>query len=206
MSTLLSHEYVYKVKLPELKDVATSDFLKILQLDLDSESVARYLQEKLNNQIKEEYKNICNIKFTDLVTFYKNDISGRIHTDTPRINEEVWGINWISGGDCVMEYWTRNSIGADPYILRDSQGSLINKWNRFHANPPLRIYYMTPGAYLVNASMVHRPSAIGKRHCIVLRPKRNIPWKQAINNFNSIIVGIPTIIDHFTHKKFIEPN
>ena len=203
MVSINNFEFVYKLSLPELDKIVSDKFLSNLKLDYDKPS--RYKQEKITDQVKNEYKNICGIQFTEMITFFKNNLSGRIHTDTIDKTEEVWGINWIFGGAAVMEYWTRESIGCEPLNLIDSQGSPIHKWNRFHATKPLKIYYMPEGAYLVNASAIHRPSAVGQRHCIVIRPKREMSWSQAIDTFSPLINGVPDIIQSFKHNKFMDP-
>lgn len=198
-------EFVYKLNLPNLENVTNTKFFKTLELDKNK--IFRYDSTKITDEIKDCYKNICGFNFETIITFYKKDITGRIHSDTFDNNINVWGINWIYGGTCFLEYWDETVINDKGTYTIDSQKCSIKKWNRNKLNPPIKTYIMPPGSYLVNATAIHRPSAVGSRHTISIRTalNKNIKWNQVVARFQDLIQGVPeTTTDLLNHTKFLE--
>lgn len=204
MSFSLNYEFVYNLDLPLLPDIITKSFANELQKHYFLKT--KFITKKIADEIKPEFLNICGINFSTMVIFYKNNLTGRIHRDTDDPHKSVWGINWIHGGTCIMEYWTKESIGCEGIPITDSQGNKIEKYNSTIAKPALKTYLMPPKAYLVNASYLHRATAIGRRHAIVLRPTDyTINWKDALEIFKPLITGIPELYDKpFLFYPFIE--
>lgn len=197
-------EFVYKLNLPNLETVTNTNFFKTLELDKNK--IFRYDSTKITDEIKDCYKTICEFNFQTILIFYKKDIKGRIHSDSFDSNVDMWGINWIHGGTCFLEYWDESINDKGTYTL-DSQKRLIKKWDENNIDPPIKTYIMPPGSYLVNATAIHRPSAVGSRHAISIRTALNktIKWNQVVNKFQDLIQGVPeTTTDLLNYTKFLE--
>lgn len=175
---------IYKLNLPLLSECI---------LDGVAE---RYLQprgEQVYDQVipydffKPEYLSLKNLNWTGILIFSKNT-PGFIHTDTddPK-SMTMWGINWIYNGFGIMEYWNYDNFKEEDkqYVVDEHSFPTF----RFVTNhPPSLRYFMKPGAYLVNASAVHRATGINNRFCVSYRTSDvYTPWSNIIKMFDDLI-------------------
>lgn len=189
-------EFVYKLNLPSLPEVLTPDFYNSL-VKLNSKIRVIYQSVDTNNRIDQKFLNILGYNFNYMTIFLKKDFTGQIHSDNID-NSDMWAINFVHGGICIMEFWRIDNASYSTEIFQDSLGFLIQRYNEKIIKDPIKIYVMKPGAYLVNISAIHRASGIGPRYVVSLRPNKDesTKWVNIIKNFQPIITGIPEQISY----------
>jgi hypothetical protein len=180
-------EPIFKLNLPPLDQVLLESKLSILNHGKHHPIYRNYHSNEL---FKPEWINFLNYNWDIALHFYKpTNFIGRIHTDSTNPEIKPWGINWISGGNGTMSHWNFSTL-PDPTIFVDECGFLIHRYYDSTDIPPDYNYHMTPGAYLVNATLPHRPTSLGQRHCISLRSSSGLrlDWENAVELFKNFII------------------
>ena len=185
-------EYVYKLNFPLLPDILLDSAKKSLFVG-STEPIHKMMVAK--ELIKPEWLTFNNIEFVGFDFFYKPNFVGLIHSDEATELKEptapcVWGINWIHNGSARMEYWTKEMLNP---ILDEPDSPEYRRpgYHRIRCSTnvgPIKVYDMTEGAYLVNASVPHRASGFGNRYAGSLRPKIKKPWLEVVDNFKDYII------------------
>lgn len=189
-------DYVYKLNIPPIEQILLDSARELI---FKPEQGPAHKSFKAGSVLKPEWRIFKNFVWKDLILFYKPDFLGTIHVDdTDRIRDIsescVWGINFIYGGSAVMEFWEVEDMNS---ITKVSDG--VGTYNhRCETDNPARLtYHMGPGAYLVNASKIHRVRGIGNRYALVLRDnnfKIGPNWEQLRSRFKDVIdVGWPGV-------------
>lgn len=182
-------EYIYKLKLPSITEIVQDSAREKI---FSGKDTAIHKSFNVKDVLKPEWLTFKNIPWQHLILFYKPDFLGTIHADDWEkirgLDEEcVWGINFIHGGTGVMEYWEPEDMDS-----LESVADGVGTYNMrcVTSKPARKIYTTEPGAYLVNASAIHRVRGIGKRYAIVLRPNgpAGFTWPRLIDHFKDLIV------------------
>ena len=181
-------EYVYKLNLPPITDMLLDSAKSKIFIGKE-QAIHRSFDVK--DVLKPEWLNFKSIPWADFILFYKPDFLGTIHADDHdrirSMDEEcVWGINFIHGGSGVMEYWAPEDMDVLK-VVPDVVGTYNVRCET--SKPARKTYHTGPGAYLVNASQIHRVRGIGKRYALVLRPKGPVgfTWSKLIDHFSDLI-------------------
>ena len=151
---MIHQEFLYRLKLPPLEEVLlSSDILNPYVEKLSSGSKIFYPEPK--DIFKPNWLRFKNVNWDYLSLFVRSGKEHSIlHRDNPHSpNSLHWGINWIHGDDSVMKYWNENDIQEEK-IIYDNGGKTTAKLITDSA--PSKIYNLTSGAYLVNASVPHQ--------------------------------------------------
>lgn len=169
---------MYKLNLPPLDEILTDEGKE--KLLIGGEEVL-YNQYHPAGLVKPEWLTWRGLEWDFVNFFYKNNFQGIIHIDGPT----VWGINWIYNGHGTMEYWLPEDVKQRPAAF-DGVG---NRSKCVTEKPPIKIYTTTPGAYLTNAAIPHRPTGYNGRYAFSLRCYANpITWKEAITKFEDLFI------------------
>lgn len=182
-------EYIYKLDIPPITEMLSKDSFDKIFIGKNSAMHRSFLAKDV---LKPEWNSFLGITWRDLILFYKPDFLGVIHADDNekiRSDEEpcVWGINFIHGGTGYIEYWEPE----DMEVLKVSADSVGTYNVTCETTKPARKKYKTdPGAYLVNASKIHRVQGIGHRYALVLRPywTRKFTWNELVTHFNNFVI------------------
>ena len=180
----MNMEYVYKLNLPQLDKVLTESALSMINVTPD-DAVRSYYEPV--DIMRSEFLVINEFKLDRAYDFSKPPgYTAQIHTDS-YLQYCAWGINWIYGADGILNYWDRKDV-VENETTNNKLGNLV----RYKSTdiPPIKSYYMTPGAYLVNAREPHQAVSIGARHCISARctTSYNMSWEQIVDKFTDYIV------------------
>jgi hypothetical protein len=177
-------EYVIKLNLPQLDQVLTAEALSMINVT-PTDAVRSYY--KPADVMRPEYLTINDFQWNRVYDFSKpSGYTAQIHTDS-FLHKCAWGINWIYGADGLLNYWDRNVV-VENETINNTLGNLV----RFKPTdiPPIKSYYMTPAAYLVNAREPHQAVSIGDRHCISARcsTSYNMSWEEIVEKFSDYIL------------------
>lgn len=178
-------EYCYRLNLPQLPEVLREDALEILN-QTRTESVSSRVYSRPTEIWKQEWLTISDYTFNQIFYFFRSNQTGKPHTDVIDPTLGVWGINWIFGGDSILDIWHTD----DPSTYKSTVNEKMNAiWYDFNI-PPEKSYKMEPGAYLVNVKNPHRAIGIGNRHCFSLRSwaSSNVPWEEVVESFKAHII------------------
>lgn len=182
-------EYVYKLNLPSVTEILTSTAELKLSHNPSNPVVELFQTQEI---IKPSWLTFNNCRWTTIVYFYKpTNFVGRIHHDTDKPGEMPWAINWIWGGTGVLNYYLPKNI-PPPRTLINHLEYPVSEYAGLGNNQyqPDKKYIMTPGAYLVNATLPHQPSSLGQRHCWSMRSNENynLDWSDVVDKFSNYIV------------------
>lgn len=188
-------EYVYPLNFPHLRDVFIKEELDKLFLSLRGQKNGYTHADIL---VRPEWRNILGFQMTRIFVFIKHDKMGGVHIDelTYKPGDTFplfWGINWIWGGDSIMEYWDRSKIiTVDPIIIHGQtyNGCTVE-------GEPTKKYRMNEGGvYLVNGSNPHRAAGIGDRWVFSVRPEygdlqpwQRMDWEGLVKHFGKNIIA-----------------
>jgi hypothetical protein len=182
-------EYLYKLNLPPITDLVLESAKEKIFLGT---SAPIHKSLRVQDTIKPEWLNFKQVPWRDLIIFYKPDFLGTIHADDwekiRTLDEQcVWGINFIHGGSAVMEYWEAEDMDS---IQKVADGVGTYNMRCVTSKPARKTYTLGPGAYLVNASAIHRVRGVGKRYAIVMRPNgpAGFTWPTLIDHFSDLII------------------
>ena len=178
-------EYCYRLNLPPLTDVLREDAFEILNQQ-HSVQVVNRVYSPLDEIWKQEWMTIANYTFTNIFYFFRSNHTGKPHTDVIDPSLNIWGINWIWGGESILDIWNINDPSTYTTIVNEKMNAI---WYDFSI-PPEKSYKMEPGAYLVNVRNPHRAIGFGDRHCFSLRSRTSyhIPWETVVESFKSHII------------------
>ncbi len=185
-------EQVYELSnLPALEDILRSDFTGFV----DPPGNYNYLSDSVEDIIRSEMKNFLGYKWSTYRYFKKSLISGSIHSDLVDHNkytsECVWGINWVFGGDGIIEFWNIPNVtyvGVTSGALNNPQSGIAPK---FETTKKADYVYQTlkNKIYLINASLPHRASGKKNRSVFSLRTDdQTIPWETIVKQFDQYII------------------
>jgi len=177
-------EYVIKLNLPQLDQVLTAEALSMINVT-PTDAVRSYY--KPADIMRSEFLTVNGFKWDRIFDFSKPPkYTAQIHTDS-FLHKCAWGINWIYGADGLLNYWDRKDV-VENETINNTLGNLV----RFKPTdiPPIKSYYMTPAAYLVNAREPHQAVSIGDRHCISARcsTSYNFSWEEIVDRFQDYII------------------
>ena len=174
------HELVYKLLLPEFNEIKLDSYTVPVQFPDDY----GYITHRTRNIIKPEFVTINGVYFNDTLMFFKgNGRKGLIHRD----KSSMWGINWVSGGHCLMEYWD-DYTNFREFIKTDISGNVVIMVET--NDPPTRVYVLSEGAWLINATVAHRASGTKNRCVHSLRTTAllgNGMWEDIIAHYSNLI-------------------
>jgi hypothetical protein len=186
-------EFVYKLNLPPLTEILL-DSAKTELFNAKNNAEHSHL-EKLSYYLKPEWLTFNGITWNFVSFFYKSNYTGLIHIDEQtrvhQLHERAnWGINWIHGGSGIMEYWLPEDI-----IFSIPQEDETGNYKRIQCSTtkaPYRTYNMSPGAYLVNASVPHRATGYTGRYAFSVRDnceKNIMTWNAVVDLFKDHIIN-----------------
>lgn len=186
-------EFVYKLNLPPLTEILL-DTAKEKLFNAKHEAEHSHITD-LKSYLKPEWLTFNGITWNIVSFFYKSNYTGLIHIDEqvrahlPH-ERSSWGINWIHGGSGILEYWLPEDI-----IFSPPETDETGDYKRIQCStnkPPYRTYNMSPGAYLVNASIPHRATGYEGRYAFSLRDnaeKTIKTWNTVVEMFSPYIVN-----------------
>jgi hypothetical protein len=187
------NEFVYKLNLPPLSEILIDSAKNSLFNETNDLSFGRnvsILRYLTNEWVKPEWLTFNNYNWNHILYFYKKNSSGFVHLDGKNIKHQphhpcVWGINWIYGNDGIMEYWLMKDILPMRNQPNDNNDRIIC----IPIKKPYRVYHMTEGAYLVNASFPHKATCQSERYAFSLRDNTCVEnWDTVITNFKNYII------------------
>ena len=180
-------EYIYRLNLPPLEQVLLDHDRDIVPMNGSLKPL--YVVKKSKDLFKQEWLTFLGLDWDRVLVFYKpNGYIGRTHIDD--INNPVWGINWISGGTGIIEYWDSNKI-EEPETTHDTNGYVIKDYDKCVKNITAhKSYVQNQGVYLVNAGFPHRATGYDNRVCVSLRTENEsgISWHEIVDKFKDYIV------------------
>jgi len=184
-------EYIYKLDIPPVVEMMSLDAVDKVFTGKKAPIHKSFSAKEI---LRPEWHSFLGIEWKDFILFYKPDFLGVVHADDNiRVrgkNEEcVWGINFIHGGTGFMEYWEPEDMD-----VLERRADTVGTYN-IHcetSKPPRKKYKTDPGAYLVNASQIHRVQGIGNRYALVLRPYNTKiwTWPELVLHFSQFITKI----------------
>ena len=183
-------DYVYRINLP-------TDVL----LDGVLENVFKpglyHNTYKSETVLKPEWLTYKGFNWTTCYYFAKrgNQIGG-IHSDCTSTDDDFeCGINWIFGGDGMMEYWNNDELPEPEKLLEPVLNLPVRKYTS--DPPPSNYRYSMPaGVYLINGVVPHRGVGVnGVRHVVSLRTPdvKNMTWEQMVDLFKDVIIDSPRV-------------
>jgi hypothetical protein len=180
-------EYVYKLNLPALDDVLIPGCYKILMSrnGMTDKNNTQYIYSA-RNFLKPSWRKFNGLDWNTLILFYKGDYKGGIHKDSQDMLLKG-AINWIISGHSLMEFWEEEDIRQNQILVNDQ---FENDITLYDTNVrPSKKYILKVGAYLINASVPHRATGIGKRFSASLRSEQtgNFTWKELVDKFQNYI-------------------
>ena len=194
-------EYIYELNIPLFEEIAnlTPEVKNKFFPPIDTGQIPITLYKcylNLANQIlKPDFFNFLDIEWSHVILFHKtNGFKGPIHTDTDDLSTDIpWGINWITGGQCVMEYWVIDDlISSHAAFYSHSDTTKLLGMNAYIPHPdktPEKIYYLNPGkAYLVNASVPHSSTGFDLKSTISLRSESTYIWEEVVTKLQNYII------------------
>lgn len=174
---------VYKLNAPLLTDILIPGVIDTKFLKFDT---FLYTGGHPKDFIKPEYMNWYGFLWDSVVLFYKPDgYRGNIHADTI-IDDNPWAVNWIIGGDSIMEYLDSRTI-TGKIATQDITKYPICRYNT--EQKPDCTYYMAEGAYLINGAQPHRATGFKNRYAFSLRcaSSFSLRWNDIVEKFIDII-------------------
>lgn len=176
------NEFVYKLNLPLLPEILLDSAKK----SLFNQTRDSFCYLKPLNIVKPEWLTVNSYNWNNILHFYKNNTTGVIHMDDKDVLNQAWsnwGINWIHGNSGIMEYWLLQDV-----VLPSVSNDKVDRIVCTTAKKPHRTYYMSEGAYLVNASFPHRATALGSRYAFSLRDTTCFEtWDTVVDKFKNYI-------------------
>ena len=185
---MITSEQQYELNLPAFSQITLPTFNGFG----DDHLPFNYMRlDKIDHIFKPEYLNLLNLDWCKLSYFKKTNFSGALHSDAIVPEDLMFGINWIDGGDGIMEFYDHAEVAVDGITdgsLNKDNWGVVTKYKPIRA--PSKQYVMKNNkAYLVNVSTIHRAIGIGSRKCYSLRTDdRHIPWDEIVKLFNNLIV------------------
>lgn len=179
------NEFVYKLNLPPLLEILL-DSAKDTLFNTKNNLAYFYVN---TDCVKPEWLQFNNYNWNSILLFYKNNSSGLIHIDGKNsidpLEQPTWGINWIHGGQGVMDYWNMEDVLPPTFNPNGPKDRIICHPMRESS----RTYHMSEGAYLVNASFPHKASGNAGRYAFSLRDTTSTDsWDTVVNNFKQYII------------------
>lgn len=188
-------DYVYKLNLPNIKDVVLSlDDIKNLIPDDFRGSQIFYPDPR--DIFKPEWLSYKGLSWDYCSVFIRSGKEKSIlHKDNPHSPKSLhWGINWILGDASVMEYYDEKNMSNERIII-DSGGKTTVLLSSDKS--PDKIYNLENGAYLVNASVPHRAINLSNKTRIVLslrsinfrKENSSVVWRDVVEMFRDEIIN-----------------
>jgi hypothetical protein len=182
-------EYVYKLHLQPIYEIVNS--VADLENSCDSEidktsSFGMITYPDPDKILKPSHREYLGFLWNRCSLHFKGPQNqGTLHRDNWRnASQLIWALNWVWGDDSIIEYW-ENDLIKDSCTTIDGGGSFRVQAVTDHF--PSKVYKMPVGIYLVNASVYHRVTNIGKniRYALSFRsmPNRYFTWELAVNHF-----------------------
>ena len=193
-------EYIYELNIPLFEEIANltpevkNKFFPPIDTGQSPITLNKYYLNSANQILKPDFFNFLDIEWSSVILFHKtNGFKGPIHIDTDDLSKDIpWGINWITGGQCVMEYWVIDDlISRHASIYSHDNTKIINVmfYTPHPGKTPEKIYYLNPGkAYLVNASVPHSSTGFDLRSTISLRSESNYIWEEVVTKLQNYII------------------
>jgi hypothetical protein len=180
-------QMIYKLNLPPLEKCILDG---VVDQYFKKNNDAHYIKVNPVKVFIPQILSLKNLHWNTLLIFLRKSATpGPPHTDNvdPE-NITTWGINWIYNGFGTMEYWDPKDYSLlERKFVMDQQD-----FPTFHIEPktsPDLKYLLKPGAYLVNTSMIHRPTGFQNRYCVSLRSSTyQIPWSSVVELFDDMII------------------
>jgi hypothetical protein len=186
-------ELVYPINLPQLPEVLNEQF-NIYGLVEKTFTGSKVIYFKPEQVFKKEWCKYMNLDWDFVSLFIRSGKEiGFIHRDNPLTQHQIhWGINWIYGDLCQMDYWRSEDIEQE-YITIDAGGKPVCRLETDRL--PYKSYTMHPGAYIVNASIPHRAINLGDNlrfavslRCQKIRNTENYKtWEEILQNFQHLL-------------------
>lgn len=207
-------QLIYRLNLPSLSDCLANG-VKDQYFNSDLKS---YHNGLINPKsfLKKEYQIINNIPLTNIMIWKRIDeIPGLPHTDMAN-KSLVWAINWIENGYGLMEYWDVDEINSEnikvihPWDEKNRPENTNYSVYVFETLKPAKwVYFLSPGAYLVNTTQIHRATGFKERYCVSCRSDRwinnfkhlnldqlkNIKWNSIVDIFRDKIIDTDLLIN-----------
>jgi hypothetical protein len=184
-------EYVYKISGIDIDELVKCK----AELELPyAESLENLYYGSTNrlsrNILKDENANYLGFEWEDILLFVRNYKNiGALHKDGEAHMGFCWAMNWVWGSDAIMEYWTDDQLTS---IIHEEDRYGGHRHSAISDQPPCKTYHMTPGVYIVNTAVSHRPSVSGNnmRFTLSMRPKspRFRSWIFVIDHFSDKII------------------
>ena len=187
-------EHVYQLNIPSFEEIANlTPEVKdkyFPPIDLTKTHLYRCYLNVAQEILKPEFFNFQGINWLHILLFHKsNGHTSPIHTDMEIGSTHTpWGINWITGGQCVMEYWSLDKleISNSPIVYNTDDDS--NTPVKYNINlTPLpdttynKVYYLEPGkAYLVDATTPHRVTGFGSTTISLRTNQTDYNWETIV--------------------------
>jgi hypothetical protein len=142
------------------------------------------------NILKDENANYLGFEWEDILLFVKNyNCVGIHHKDGEAHMGFCWAMNWVWGSDAIMEYWTDDQLTGTIHEKTSDGGS---RHRSTTDQPPCKTYHMTPGVYIVNTAVTHRPATSGNsmRFTLSMRPinPKFSSWEEVVEYFSNKII------------------
>jgi hypothetical protein len=185
---MLASEQLYELTIPAFSEITLPTFKGFG----DDHLGFNYMRlDSIDHIFKPEYLKLYGLDWCKLSYFKKTDFSGALHSDAVIPEDHMFGINWIDGGDGILEFYDHDEVEIDGITggaLNKDNWGVVTKYKPIRA--PSKRYEMKKNkAYLINASTIHRAIGIGPRKCYSLRTNdRKIPWDDIVKLFNNLIV------------------
>jgi hypothetical protein len=185
---MITSEQLYELNLPAFSEITLPTFKGF---DDDHLAVNYLRLSSIDNIIKPEYYNLLGLDWRKLSYFKKTDFTGALHSDAMAPDELMFGINWIDGGDGIMEFYDNDEVevsGVTGGALNKPDWGIVKKYRPISA-PSKRYEMKNNKAYLVNVSTLHRAIGFGPRKCYSLRTDdRRITWDDIVKLFANLII------------------
>jgi hypothetical protein len=180
---MLNSEQLYELHLPSFSNATLPSFKGFD----DDHLLINYLRlYDIDQILKPEYIKLLGLDWFCLSYFKKTSLVGQPHAD-----ETIFAINWIEGGDGIMEFYDTDEVelsGVTNGAFNNLDLGIVPKYKPICV-PSKRYETKNNKAYLVNVSTIHRATGIGPRKCYSLRTNdRHISWDEAIKLFGNLII------------------
>jgi len=178
-------QMIYSLNLPQLSECILEG---VDEKYFKRNNVTHYAGVNPKKIFKPEYQSIKQINWDTVLIFYrKSGDSSPTHTDLMDMTNTTWAINWIYKGVGLMEFWELEDFEKENVqFYQDSQG-----YSTYRCTPtklPRLKYFLTPGAYLVNTTKVHRATSFQDRYCVSLRSNIiHLNWNDVVDLFKDMI-------------------
>jgi hypothetical protein len=182
-------EHIYQLNIPSFEEIANlTDNVKNKYFpQIDASAGQNHLYKcylnVANEILKPEFSNFLGIEWHNIVLFHgTNGYKCPIHTDMEIGSLEIpWGINWITGGKCIVEFWSLDDLETSNSLYTHISDSDTFSSMQFNIDltplpnaKPIKVYYLDPGkAYLFNATVPHCVTSFDLKTTISLRTDYN---------------------------------